>query len=106
MNRVASVLDALAIIDQRLGDTDKLVVPSVLDELAFLCDSAQSLQLRQTSRQAIKLIREEGRFRPLLELPFPPETVETLAGDFHKRQLLPPEEMHDAARDQTFTNAL
>jgi len=36
-----SVLDAFALLDQRLPGNDLLVVPSVLDELAFLCDSGE-----------------------------------------------------------------
>jgi hypothetical protein len=38
---VDSVLDSLAVLDERLSAKDVVVVPSVLDELAFLCDSVQ-----------------------------------------------------------------
>ena len=48
-----------------------LVVPSVLDELAFLCDSGDTDRVRQSALQAMKLVREQDRFRPLLELASP-----------------------------------
>ena len=41
------VLDALAIIDRRLPEADRLVTPNVLDELAYLCDRGCSRQLRR-----------------------------------------------------------
>ena len=93
---VESVLDALAVIEQRLPDTDKLVVPSVLDELAFLCDSAQTPRVRKPARGAIRLLRSARRFRPLLELPFPAELGEEIASELRTRGLLPAAEVHDA----------
>jgi hypothetical protein len=39
---VEPILDTLALLDQRLPGNDTLVVPSVLDELAFLCDSGDT----------------------------------------------------------------
>lgn len=88
---VESVLDALAVIEERLPQADSLVTPSTLDELAFLCDSGQSHSVRQSARRAMRLLREESRFRPLLELPYPAETVE-----IRQRRLLPTEEVHDS----------
>lgn len=41
-------------------------------------------------------MRQERRFRPFLELPFPPETVEEIAGEIRRGRLLPEEEIHDA----------
>lgn len=95
-DQAESVLDALAVIDQRLPEADRLVPPSVLDELAYLCDSGQTSSVRQSARRALRLLREEPRFRPLLELPFPAETVEAVAGEIRRRRLLPPEEIHDS----------
>jgi hypothetical protein len=43
-DRDEDVLDAVAVIDQRLPKADWLVSPSVLDELAFLADSGDTLQ--------------------------------------------------------------
>jgi len=43
------VLDAIAAIDQRMPQADWLVSPSMLDELAFLTDSGNTLQLRQSA---------------------------------------------------------
>jgi len=45
---VEAILDAFAVLDQRLPASDTLVVPSVLDELAFLCDSADTARVRQS----------------------------------------------------------
>ena len=63
-----SVLDTLALLDQRLPGNDMLVVPSVLDELAFLCDFGETDRVRQSALQAVKLVREQDRFRPLLRI--------------------------------------
>ena len=39
---VDDVLDAVNVIDGRLPDVERLVTPSVLDELAYLADFGQS----------------------------------------------------------------
>ena len=91
-----SVLNALAVIEARLPQADSLVTPSTLDELAFLCDSGQSHSVRQSARRAMRLLREESRFRALLELPYPAETVESIALEIRLRSLLPTEEVHDS----------
>ena len=93
---VEAVLDTVAIIDQRLPDSDILVVPSVLDELAFLCDSGDTDLVRKSSLSALKLIRRQDRFRPLLELPCPASLVEEVARAARSRGLLPEEEVHDS----------
>ena len=95
-DEVESVLDALAIIDHRLSQADKMVTPSVLDELAYLCDSGQNAQVRASARRAMKLLRQEYRFRPLLELPFSSEVIENVAEEIRRDQLLPREEIHDS----------
>jgi predicted nucleic acid-binding protein len=95
-DEVDDVLDAASVIDDRLPDADKLVTPSVLDELAYLADSGLTLPMRQSARRAVQLLRHETRFRPILELPFAPERVEELATVFRRRTLLPIEEIHDA----------
>ena len=93
---VNDVLDAADVIANRLPDAEQLVTPSVLDELAYLADSGLTPQVRQSARQAIQLLRNKDRFRPILELPFAPENAEKLAGEFRRRGLLPDEEVHDA----------
>ncbi len=93
---VESVLDALAVIEQRLPETDKLVVPSVLDELAFLRDSGQTSRVRKSAEAAIRFLRSSGSFRPLLELPFPTDLAEEVASQLRQRGLLPAAEVHDA----------
>jgi hypothetical protein len=95
-DEAGDVLDALAIINRRLPQADKLVTPNVLDELAYLCDGGWSRQLRASARRAMQFLREEQPFRPLLELPFPAEMVEQIAGEIRQAQLLPDEEIHDS----------
>jgi len=63
------VLDTLELLDQRLPGNDTLVVPSVLDELAFLCDSGDTDRVRQSALRAMKLVREQDRFRPFSNWP-------------------------------------
>ena len=93
---IESVLDTLALLDQRLPGNDMLVVPSVLDELAFLCDFGETDRVRQSALQAVKLVREQDRFRPLLELAYPPALVEEVARELRSRGLLPRQEVHDS----------
>lgn len=93
---VNDVVDAADIIADRLPDAEQLVTPGVLDELAYLADSGLTQQVRQSARRAIQLLRGKDRFRPILELPFAPEKVEELAGEFRRRRLLPGEEVHDS----------
>ncbi len=93
---VESAVDALALIQQRLPETDKLVVPSVLDELAFLCESGHTQRLRHCARSALRSLREGKTFRPLLELPYPAAVVEEVAAAMRSRGLLPAEEVQDA----------
>ena len=64
--KIEAVLDAFAVLDQRVPGSDIVVPPSVLDELAFLCDSGESEQVRLLALRALTLVREEDRFRPLL----------------------------------------
>ncbi len=90
------ILDALAVINRRLPQAEKFVTPSVLDELAYLCDGGCSRQLRATARRAMQFLREDQPFRPLLELPFPADMVEKIAWEIRNAQLLPNEEVHDS----------
>jgi len=93
---VEAVLDAFAVLDQRLPDSDTLVVPSVLDELAFLCDSGDTERARHSALLALRLVREQERFRPLLELACPQSLVVEVARALRLRGLLPENEIHDS----------
>lgn len=95
-DKVDDVLDAASVIDDRLPAADKLVTPSVLEELAHLADSGLTPRMRQSARRAVQLLRRETSFRPILELPFAPEKAEELAAEFRRRRLLPVEEIHDS----------
>ena len=95
-DEVDDVLDAFSVIDDRLPAADRLVTPSVLDELAYLADSGQSQAVRQSAQRAMQMLRREVRFRPLLQLPFAPEKADQLADEFRQRGLLPREEIHDS----------
>jgi hypothetical protein len=55
---VEAVVDAFDLLDQRLPEKDVVVLPSVLDELAFLCDSGDSERVRQSALRAIGLIQQ------------------------------------------------
>jgi predicted nucleic acid-binding protein len=93
---VEDVLDALAVIEQRLPDAERLTPPSVLDELAYLADSGQTERVRASAGKAFRQLRSRPRFRPVLEAPFAAERAEELAETFRVRQLLPAAEVHDA----------
>lgn len=92
-----SVVDAFAVLAQRLPSSDVFVVPSVLDELAFLYESGETDFVRQLARRAMQLVREQKHgFRPLLDLTCPPALVEEVALELRSRDLLPQQEIHDS----------
>jgi predicted nucleic acid-binding protein len=93
---IDTVLDAFDLLDRRLPDKDMLVVPSVLDELAFLCDSGDTVRVRQSAARAIRLVQQHDRFRPFLELASQTAFVEELAREIRSRGLLPQQEVHDS----------
>jgi predicted nucleic acid-binding protein len=95
-DEIDTVLDAFDLLDQRLPDKDMLVVPSVLDELAFLCDSGDTVRVRQSALRAIRLVQQQDRFRPFLELASQTAFVEELAREIRSRGLLPQQEVHDS----------
>jgi predicted nucleic acid-binding protein len=95
-DEVEPVLDALRVIKDRLPEAEKLVTPSVLEELAYLCDSGESGQIRSSAQRAIAQLRREHSFRPLLELPFSSTAIEDIANEIRHEGLLPPEEVHDS----------
>ena len=72
------------------------MTPSTLDELAYLCDSGHSEPVRLSARRAMRRLREESCFRPLLELPYPAETIESVARELRRPGLLPTAEVHDS----------
>jgi predicted nucleic acid-binding protein len=90
------VLDAVALIDQRLPQADWLVSPSVLDELAFLTESGDTLPLRQSASVAFRQLRSGRRFRAMLDLPFPSNFIEQVADEIRQRELIPAGEVHDS----------
>jgi rRNA-processing protein FCF1 len=93
---VEAVVDAFDLLDQRLPEKDVVVLPSVLDELAFLCDSGDTERVRQSALNAIGLMQQQDRFRPLLQLATPPDLATKLAREVRRRELVPEEEVHDS----------
>jgi len=95
-DKVEEVLDAFDTLVERVPHADCLVPPSVLDELAYLCDFGQTERVRRSAQEAMKQLRRERRFRSLLEPPFDPAQAERLASEFRHRGLLPQFEVHDS----------
>lgn len=94
---VEAVADAFAVLAQRLPSSDVFVVPSVLDELAFLYESGDTALVRQLAWRALQLLREQKHgLRPLLELTCPPALVEQVALELRSQDLLPQQEVHDS----------
>ena len=90
------VLDAVALLDQRQPQAEWLVSPSVLDELAFLTDSGDTLQLRQSARVAFQQLQGGERFRAILDLPFPSDFIKRVADEIRQQELVPAAEVHDS----------
>jgi predicted nucleic acid-binding protein len=91
-----AVLDAIAVIDQRVAQSDWLVSPSVLEGLAFLNESGDTPKLRQSARIAFQQLQSGLRFRAMLELPFPADFIRRIASEIRQRQLVPAAELHDS----------
>jgi predicted nucleic acid-binding protein len=90
------VLDAIAAIDHKLPQAEWLVSPSVLDELAFLADSGDTLPLRQSAQVAFRQMQSGCRFRAMLDLPFPPDFIKRVADEIRRTGLIPAAETHDS----------
>jgi hypothetical protein len=90
------VLDAIAVIDQRVAQSDWLVSPSVLEELAFLNESGERVKLRQSARIAFQQLQSGHRFRAIIDLPFPSNFIRGIADEIRQRQLIPATELHDS----------
>jgi predicted nucleic acid-binding protein len=90
------VLDAVAVIDQKRPQSDWLVSPSVLDELAFLTDFGDTKLVRQSARIAFQQLQSGSRFRAMLDLPFPYDLLNRVADEMRQQGLLPTAEVHDA----------
>ena len=90
------VLDAVAVIHQRLPHAQWMVSPSVLEELAFLTDSGDTVQLRQSARLAFQQLQSGDRFRAILDLPFPSDLIMRVADEIRQRELVPAAEAHDS----------
>jgi hypothetical protein len=95
-DQIENVLDAVAVIEQRLPEADWLVSPSVLDELAFLSDSGDTSTLRRSAKRAFQNLQSGQRFRPLLDLPFPTDYIKQIAAEIRRRELVPVGEVHDS----------
>src|SRR5262245_35282296 len=95
-DRDEDVLDAVAVIEQRLAQTEWLVSPAVLDELTFLTDSGDTLEVRESATLSFQQLQGAGRFRPLLDIPFPASQVEEVANAIRGRELVPVQELHDS----------
>ena len=93
---VHAVLDSLSLVEERSAGHDIVVLPSVLDELAFLSDSGDTALVRQSAMEAIRLVRQDDRFRPLLDLACHPTFVPEVAAQIRSQGLLPPREVHDS----------
>src|SRR5437016_11641469 len=76
---VEDVLDALEVVRHRLPNADWLVTPSVLDELAALCDADETERLRRSARRALLSLRSRRQFRPVLDLPSGEDLAERIA---------------------------
>jgi predicted nucleic acid-binding protein len=89
------VIDAFDVIEARIDEPSFLIPPSVLDELAFLADK-EGDEVQMLARKGFQKLRQEERFRPILELPSGHALAQRLAATFLTSGLLPREEIHDA----------
>jgi len=74
----ADVIDAIAVIRERLGDVRLIVTPTVLHELAWAADNDDDRETREAALKALSKLREWG-YEPLNVVPVGNGIVEQIS---------------------------
>jgi predicted nucleic acid-binding protein len=92
----ADVIDAIAVIRERLGDIRLIVTPTVLHELAWAADDADDPETREAALKALSKLQEWG-YEPLNVVPVGNGIVEQISLKLRMRGIVPDEEQNDAS---------
>jgi predicted nucleic acid-binding protein len=91
----ADVLDALAVIRERLVRVGFIVPPTVLQELAFIADEGDTAEEKQLAVTVLSSLQEWG-YEPLNVVPVGQGIVEQISLTLRMRSIVADEEEKDA----------
>lgn len=89
------ILDCLDTIRKRLGDATFVLLPTVIQELAFLADEGGTQRERDVAALALRSVTR-WKFVPLNFIPAGHGVVERIAARMRSKGLLPEEEVNDS----------
>ena len=93
---VADVVDALAVISERIAGVRLIAPPTVALELAYLSEFADEDDVRAAAQTALRSLASKWRIQPVNLVPVGHGIVDAIAAKIRARDLLPDEETHDA----------
>ncbi len=93
---VADVVDALAVMHERIAGARLIAPPRVVLELAYLSEFADEADLRAAAQTALRSLASKWRIQPVNLVPVGHAIVDAIAAKIRERGLLPDEETHDA----------
>lgn len=95
-NEVADVVDALAVIRERIPGARLIAPPTVALELAYLSEFADEDDVRAAAQTALRSLASKWGIQPVNLVPVGHGIVDAIAAQIRARGLLPDEETHDA----------
>ena len=95
-NEVADVVDALAVIRERIPGARLIAPPTVALELAYLSEFADEDGVRAAAQTALRSLVSKWAIQPVNLVPVGHGIVDAIAAKIRERGLLPDEETHDA----------
>lgn len=93
--REESTLDAIALIRRRLPGAAFLVLPTVIQELAFIARAGETINARRDAQQALGGIRTWG-FHPINFIAAGHAITDSIATKIRETDLLPTQEVNDS----------
>ena len=93
---VADVVDALAVIRERIAGARLIVPPTVALELAYLSEFADEAGVRAAAQTALRSLASKWGIQPVNLVPVGHGIVDAIAAKIRARGLLPDEEKNDA----------
>ena len=90
------VIDCFATIKKRIPDSQIVVLPTVIEELADLADEGETLEEKTMALKVFKNLRRPWRFFPVNFLPVEHGIVEKIGRKLRHCGLIPEVEFHDS----------
>lgn len=91
-----SVLDCLSTIKKRLKNPPVLILPTVIQELAYIADNGDSMAERDLALMALRSMLHPWEFKPVNVVPVGHGIVEETARKIRHKGLIPDEEVNDS----------